>query len=330
MSKIIGAALSGMPWQDRPAGCTDPVWRYSENPVIGRNPLKNVARIFNSAVAVWKDGYVGAFRAETKNGIPYLYIGFSKDALHWDFQSEKIMIQDVQGNDVTPSYAYDPRLIKIEDTYYFVWCTNFHGAALGMAKTKDFKTFESLDNPFLPFNRNGVLFPRKINNKYYLLSRPSDSGHTPFGDIFLSESPDLYYWGRHKHVMSPTGDWWQSVKIGAGCAPIETDEGWLIFYHGVTGTCSGFIYSMGAAILDINDPSIVKHRCKNFLLTPEKDYEERGFVPSVLFPCASLQDAQTGRIAIYYGAADTYTCLAFTTVDDTISYIKEYDINRGK
>ena len=99
-----------------------------------------------------------------------------------------------------------------------------------------------------------------------------------------------------------------------------------MFYHGVTGTCSGFIYSIGAAILDKNDPSKVIHRCQNFLLTPEEEYEERGFVPSVVFPCAALVDAATNRIAIYYGAADTNTALCFTTVHETIAYIKKYDM----
>ena len=69
--------------------------------------------------------------------------------------------------------------------------------------TFDFKTFHQLENAFLPFNRNGVLFPRKLNGNFAMLSRPSDNGHTPFGDIFYSESPDLEYWGRHRHVMSP-------------------------------------------------------------------------------------------------------------------------------
>lgn len=327
MIKIIGEAVSGMPWQEKPAGCNAPMWRYSENPVIRRNPAPNVARIFNSAVAVWKDGgFVGVFRAETCNGIPYLYYGFSPDALNWTFSEKAMTIYDSNGNDVSPTYAYDPRLVRIEDTYYIIWCTNFHGASLGIAKTKDFKYFESFDNPFLPFNRNGVLFPRKVNGKYLLLSRPSDSGHTPFGDVFLSESPDLYYWGRHKFVFGPSGDWWQSVKTGAGCTPIETEEGWLLFYHGVTGTCSGFVYSIGAAILDLNDPSKVLHRCKNFLLTPEEPYEERGFVPNVVFPVAALVDAPTGRVALFYGAADTYTCLAFTTVDETVAYIKAHDM----
>jgi beta-1,4-mannooligosaccharide/beta-1,4-mannosyl-N-acetylglucosamine phosphorylase len=126
--------------------------------------------------------------------------------------------------------------------------------------------------------------------------------------------------------MGTSSEWWQAVKIGAGPAPIETDEGWLLFYHGVTSTCSGFVYSIGAAILDRDDPSVVRHRCANFLLTPEEWYEERGFVPNVVFPCATLTDAATGRIALYYGAADTYTCLAFTTVQDTVDYIKKYDM----
>lgn len=224
-----------------------------------------------------------------------------------------------------PRYAYDPRLIKIEDTYYIVWCTDFYGAALGLAKTKDFKTFIRLDNPFLPFNRNGVLFPRKINNNFVMLSRPSDSGHTPFGDIYISESPDLVYWGRHRHVMARGHEWWQSLKIGGGSAPIETSEGWLMFYHGVARTCSGYVYSMGACLLDIDNPAIVKHRAGRYVLAPEEWYEERGFVPSVIFPCAALADAETGRIAIYYGAADSYVALAFTTVDEVVDFIKTYD-----
>ena len=194
-----------------------------------------------------------------------------------------------------------------------------------IAKVTDCKPFVRIENPFSPFNRTAVLFPRKINGLYTLLSRPSDSGHTPFGDIFLSQSPDMEFWGRHRHVMSKGSNWWESVKIGGGAAPIETSEGWLLFYHGVTGTCNGFVYSIGGAILDRDEPSKVLYRCGNFLLTPEKWYEERGFVPNGCFPCATLQDADTGRIALYYGCADSYVGLAFTTVDEVVDYIKAHD-----
>ena len=171
----------------------------------------------------------------------------------------------------------------------------------------------------LPFNRNGVLFPRKINGNYYMLSRPSDNGHTPFGDIFVSESPDMKHWGVHRYVMGTIkGDEsaWQSTKIGAGCIPIETEEGWLVIYHGVINTCNGFVYRMGCALLDLEQPWKVLKRTKNYILAPHEIYECMGDVPNVVFPCAALTDAETGRIAIYYGCADTVTGLAFTTVNE--------------
>ncbi|QHQ60574.1 glycosylase [Anaerocolumna sedimenticola] len=327
--KMYAENLPNIPWQEKPENQVGPVWRYSENPIIGRNPLKGVARIFNSAVVPYEGKFIGVFRAETGNGIPHLYLGRSENGIHWTYDEERIPFVNEKGEPFMPRYAYDPRLIKVEDTYYIIWCTDFYGAALGLAKTKDFKTFTRLDNPFLPFNRNGVLFPRKINGNFTLLSRPSDSGHTPFGDIFISESPDSIYWGKHRHVMTKGTQWWQSLKIGGGAAPIETSEGWLLFYHGVTGTCNGYVYSMGAAILDIDNPSIVKYRSENFILTPEEWYEERGFVANVVFPCATLQDAATGRIAIYYGAADSYVGMAFTTLEEIVAYVKEHHAEIG-
>lgn len=324
-TKLLCEELHNIPWQDRPEGCTAPVWRYSENPIVPRNPVSGVARIFNSAVAPYDGAFIGVFRGEQVNGIPYIYLGRSEDAIHWDFEQEKIPFVDEDGKPFMPPYAYDPRLVQVEDAWYIIWCQDFYGASIGVAKTTDFKTFTRLENPFIPFNRNAVLFPRKINGMYTMLSRPSDSGHTPFGDIFLSQSADMEFWGRHRHVMGKSERWWESIKIGGGAAPIETSEGWLLFYHGVTGTCNGFVYSIGGAILDRDEPSRVLHRCGNFLLTPEEWYEERGFVPNVCFPCATLQDAATGRIALYYGAADTYVGLAFTDVDTVVDYIKAND-----
>ncbi|WP_162163942.1 glycoside hydrolase family 130 protein [Acholeplasma hippikon] len=316
--------IKNFPWEDRKENDTSPVWRYSKNPIIGRYPVKNIARIFNSAVLPYHDGFVGIFRAEQHDGVPFLHVGYSKDAIHWDFEESKIKVYDDNNQLVEYRYMYDPRLVEIEGTYYAIFCTDNHGATLGLVSTKDFKTFKKIPDPFLPFNRNGVLFPRKINGKYIMMSRPSDSGHTPFGDIFLSESKDLMYWGNHRWLMGKNHLWWQNIKIGGGSIPIETKEGWLIFYHGVTGTANGFVYSMGAAILDLEDPSIVKYRCNNYLLTPSEPYEEMGFVPNVIFPCSALFDEKTGRIAIYYGAADSYIGLAFTKLDIVTDYIKTH------
>ena len=322
--QILGSSLPNLPWQDRPADSSSPVWRYNANPIIDWDPTPKSARIFNSAVIPYQGAFIGVFRADHKDGKPQLHLGRSQDGIHWDIEDEEIHWVDENGQPYDTQYAYDPRLLEIDGTFYIIWCTDFNGASLGLGKTTDFKTFVRLENPFIPFNRNGVLFPRRVNDQYLLLSRPSDSGHTPFGDIFLSESPDLVHWGRHRLVMSRGGSGWsQGLKIGAGPAPIETDKGWLLFYHGVVNTCNGYVYSFGAALLDRDCPSKVLLRTKDYLLTPQKPYETTGFVPNVCFPCATLCDADTGRIAIYYGAADTYVALAFTTADDIYQRLLE-------
>ena len=322
---IIGEALPNIPWEDRPQGCTDVLWRYSKNPVIGWNPTPSVARVFNSAVLPYNGEFIGVFRADHKNGRANIHFGTSKNGFDFNIDDNIIPWKDENGKPKPLSYGYDPRFVKIDDWYYVVWCDDMHGASIGLGKTQDFKKWIRLPNPLMPFNRNGVLFPRKVNGKYQLLSRPSDSGHTPFGDIFVSESPDMVHWGNHRWVMGKGGQgWWQGVKIGGGPVPIETTEGWLLFYHGVSTTCNGFVYSFSAAILDINDPSKVLYRCGDYMITPEKEYETVGFVPNVTFPCQNLYDAETGRIAIYYGAADTYTALAFGYVDEIIDFVKQH------
>jgi beta-1,4-mannooligosaccharide/beta-1,4-mannosyl-N-acetylglucosamine phosphorylase len=322
---IIGDPLPNIPWQDKPKGSSEVMWRYDRNPVIDRNAIKSGGRIFNSATIPYKGEFIGVFRADHKNGYPGLHLGTSKNAIDWDIDDDTIKFQKENGSPADPIvYAYDPRLVKIEDSYYITWCNYFYGPTIGIARTKDFKTFTQLENAFLPFNRNGVLFPRKIQDEYVLLNRPSDNGHTPFGDIYLSHSKDLTYWGKHRRVMATTHYWWKNVKLGPGPIPIETTEGWLMIYHGVCQSCSGFIYSIGGAILDIDEPYKVIADCENYLLTPEAPYEVTGFVPNVTFPCATLQDANTGRIAIFYGAADTYSALAFAQVDELIDYIKAH------
>jgi len=315
-----------MPWEERQKDSTAVLWRYSKNPIIDWNPTPQVARVFNSAVIPYGDGYVGVFRADHKDITMHLHYAESKDGVNWDINDEDIKWVDESGAPFQPEFGYDPRLTKIGDEYFIMWCCSFHNQpTIGLGKTRDFKTFTRLDNAHLPFNRNGVLFPRKINGNYVLLSRPSDNGHTPFGDIFLSESPDLTYWGKHRLVMSVNRSTpWQSLKIGAGPIPIETSEGWLLFYHGVVLTCNGYVYSFGSALLDLENPSKVLYRTRPYLLHPETPYETAGFVPNVCFPCATLCDVPTGRLAIYYGAADTYTGIVFGVVDEIIEFTKEH------
>lgn len=315
---------ASFPWQDCPAGADEVVWRHRGNPIIGRKPMPGIQGIYNSAVVPFGDGYAGVFRTEDHTRFPHLHVGWSDDALDWQIEPKALRFtnQEIEPSD----YAYDPRVVKIEDWYYVSWCGGKNGPTISLARTKDFCSFERMDNAFLPFNRNGVLFPRRINGKFFMLSRPSDDGHTPFGDIYISESPDMVHWGRHQVVMRRGGDhlgqWWQRTKIGAGPIPIETPDGWLMIYHGVMDTCNGFVYSMGAALLDINEPWRVLYRTNQHLLTPDADYEISGHVPNVVFPCAALHDEATGRLVIYYGAADTCTCVAYAKMDELIDFTK--------
>ncbi len=320
--KIIGNKLENMPWQEKSGDCKEVMWRHSTNPIIGWNKTPQCARIYNSAVVPYQGEFIGIFRADHRDGIPQLHVGYSKDGLEWEIEDKAIAWTDEAGEAYPTGYAYDPRLVELEGKYYILWCTDFGGPTIGLGVTEDFRHFTRLENAFIPFNRNGVLFPKKINGYYAMLSRPSDSGHTPFGDIFISYSPDLTFWGKHRRVMSSGQTWWQGKKIGAGAVPIETTEGWLLFYHGVNGTCNGFVYSIGAALLDKENPGKVLYRSRDYIMTPEKDYEVSGFVPNVTFPCATLCDADTGRIAVYYGAADTCLGVAYTTVEELVEHIR--------
>ena len=314
MAKIIGKTIKNLPWEDKPSDYQYPVWRYSGNPIITRDDWYFANSIFNSAVVPYGDGFAGVFRIDDRARDFNIVTGFSKDAVKWDL-SEKIIFK-----------GYDPRLCEIDGKYYLTWVNlTPQGTTIGVAVTEDFDNWTQLEDATYPVARNGVLFPKKINDEYLLLVRPCDRGHTPYGDIFIQRSKDLNYWGNYRFVMSPEMNW-EKTKIGAGPTPIETDEGWLLFYHGVLTSCNGFTYAMGAAILDKNEPWKVLHRADSFLLAPHELYETVGDVPNVVFPCAALTDAETGRIAIYYGAADTSVALAFTTIDEVVDYIKKHDI----
>lgn len=331
--KIMGDSLPNMPWEERPAGYKHILWRCSANPVIDRYTLSTSNSIFNSAVVPFKKGkynYAGVFRCDDTNIRMRLHVGFSIDGLNWDILEEDLHFEGADPEVGRWVYGYDPRVVLLDGKYYVTWCNGYKGQpTIGVAWTNDFETFHQLENAFLPYNRNGVLFPRKIGGYYAMLSRPSDNGHTPFGDIYYSESPDMEFWGRHRLVMRPSrfeDSAWQCTKVGAGPVPIETSEGWLLIYHGVHQTCNGFNYAFGAALLDLDRPWRVLARTGAYLLAPAEPYECMGDVPNVTFPCATLHDPETGRIAVYYGCADTVVGVAFGYIPEIIDFIKKTNI----
>lgn len=327
ISKDTSGQSTSIPWVERPANCSKLVWRHIDNPIITKENVEGINSVFNSAVIPFNDGFAGVFRCDDMYVRMNIHYGKSKDGIDWDIEPQPIKMEVGNTSLLHSDYRYDPRITKIDDKYWITWCNGYHGPTIGIAYTYDFKSFHQCENAFLPYNRNGVLFPKKINDKYVMLSRPSDNGHTAFGNIFLSSSPDMIYWGEHRHVMSAMPfeeSGWQSTKIGAGPTPIETDEGWLVIYHGVITTCNGFRYAMGAALLDLHKPSQVVARSGAYILSPEKDYETRGDVPNVIFPCAALTEGD--KIAIYYGAADTSVALCYGYISEILDFIKLHNV----
>lgn len=230
MTKIIGKALPNIPWEDKPAGETMPMWRFSGNPIIGRHGNKRANSVFNSAVVPFEDGFAGVFRCDSRSISMDLFAGRSKDGYHWEIEDEPLRMEGAEEEILHKEYRYDARITPLDGKYYITWCNGYHGPTIGVAWTEDFKTFHQLENAFLPFNRNGVLFPRKIGGMYMMMSRPSDKWPYALwrylrqpvqGSGILGPSPlhDGHHQGQrfrlavHQNRPRP--------------APIETDEGWL-------------------------------------------------------------------------------------------------------
>lgn len=202
----------------------------------------------------------------------------------------------------------DPRITKIEGTYWITYvAVSRHGVATALASTEDWKTFERHGIIFSPENKDVVLFPRRIGEQYMALHRPTPHSAFSRPEIWLARSPDLLHWGRHEVLYGGDAPW-ESDRIGAGCPPIATDEGWLEIYHGSRRTRhEGEVgaYSAGALLLDRENPSRILKRTCEPIMQPMAEYERAGFVSNVVFPTALIDQGET--LQVYYGAADTFT-----------------------
>ena len=120
MAKVInGMSIPNLPWEDKPAGCTDTVWRSSKNPIITRKDASEANSIFNSAVVPFGDGFRGVFRIDSYDMLPMLRTGKSKDGIKWEISDDNLEWTD-RNPDIGYEYGYDPRVIKFEDGKYYV------------------------------------------------------------------------------------------------------------------------------------------------------------------------------------------------------------------
>ncbi|WP_218017989.1 glycoside hydrolase family 130 protein [Sphingomonas azotifigens] len=205
----------------------------------------------------------------------------------------------------------DPRLTAIEGRIYINYtAVSDLGITTALAVTDDFTAVERLGILFAPDNRDVCLFPRRVGGRYWCLHRPAPL-HLGTPEIWIAQSPDLLHWGGHAHLAGRVGDGWESAKIGGGAQMLETDRGWLQIYHGVDAEQR---YSLGALLLDLDDPRIVRARLVTPLGTPEHEYERSGFFNNVLFSCGALIRDET--LWVYYGAADQTMALGTVALAD--------------
>jgi predicted GH43/DUF377 family glycosyl hydrolase len=198
----------------------------------------------------------------------------------------------------------DARFVRFVDedqsiTYYATY-TAYDGRIIQpqLIETSDFVKFRirTLAGPAIQ-NKGMALFPRKINGRFAMLSRYDDE------NLFLMFSEDRYFWRDPKILLRPSQPW-ESVKIGNCGSPIETEVGWLVLTHGVGPMRK---YSIGAAMLDLEDPSKVIGRLQEPILQPPSDRID-GYVPNVVYTCGAL--IHGGHLVLPYGLNDSVTTIA--------------------
>jgi len=213
----------------------------------------------------------------------------------------------------------DPRITLLNGTYWINYtAVSPYGISTALASTKDFRTFDRHGIIFPPPNRDVTIFPEKIGGRYAALHRPM-AGEPGEQAIWVASSPDLIDWGGHRYVAGARAGSWDDSKIGGGAVPFrvrtQDHDGWLAIYHGVTA--SPTTYSLGALLLDADDPSKVLGRSREPVLRPEAEYECSGFFDGVVFSCGLL--AEDDQVRVYYGAADGVTAVADLSLDDILA-----------
>jgi len=215
----------------------------------------------------------------------------------------------------------DPRATVIDGETYFTYvAVSRHGPATALASTRDFKTFRRHGVIFCPDNKDVVLWPEKISDRYFALHRPSISASLTRPEIWLASSADLVHWGGHRFLHGGTQDW-ETGRVGAGAPPIRTPAGWLELYHGndrKPGESRVGRYSGGLLLLSADDPGHVLGR-SGPVFVPEENFELEGFVPDVVFPTGLVEADDTALV--YYGAADAVTGVTSFRLHDLLAAI---------
>jgi len=238
--------------------------------------------------------------------------------------------------DLNHCVLYAPFMTDISETWEDIRFTRFSGegefsgAYLGtftsfnfierrllacMLVTRDFRSFEyQVLKGSGAEDKDLACFPRKINNRYAMLSR--NNGR----DLFFMTSEDMVFWNKKKLIARCRPGSFDAHKIGICAPPIETSDGWLVIYHGVADP--GQIYSLGAMLLDFDDPTIVTARLPYTIHHPFAD-EKYGMLTTINYTCGAIVHEATGTLVIPYACNDTCWKVGRIRLDELLARLKE-------
>ena len=286
--------------------------RYEGNPIltpIADHPWES-RTVFNCGITQIDGAVVMIYRAQgTENNVSRLGFAVSTDGYIFS-RLDRPVFEPADATEVKG--VEDPRITRIGDDYhmlYTAWSPNTIQVA--HASTRNFFTWQrhGIVIPG-PDNKDAALFPSKVGGRYAMFHRIPPS-------IWLAYSDDMIHWGDYQKIMDPRPDNWDDLKLGAGGPPIETDDGWLVMYHGVD---KGKVYRLGVALLDRDDPSKVINWPKPFVLQPEQPWELTGDIPNVVFTCGTAEIDD--RYFVYYGGADKVIAVATASKSELLDFAK--------
>ena len=332
--------------------------KYEDNPILSPCPERGWESLITcNPGVIYSDGkFIMLYRAAGNDEQHVIRFGLaeSADGFHFERMSDKpVFSPSDSGPD--SGCVEDPRIIKLDDEFYVTYAyravspgrywTFPHDVVItprcgpdaprayrenlgntGLALTRDFHHFQRLGRLTSPVldDRDVMFFPEKIKGKYCMIHRPKEYIGEKYGvkypSIWLKYSDDLLDWDSKDSSLLLTGiDGTWEEKIGGSAPPLRTKDGWLMLYHGVGHGGTGH-YSVGAVLLDLDNPQKVIGRTAEPILEPEEEYETKGMYDGCVFPTGNVILGDT--LYVYYGAADKYVGVATCSVNELIEYIK--------
>ena len=299
--------------------------RHPGNPILSVDDWPYKANsVFNAAAAEVNGKILLLARVEDFRGMSHLTVATSDDGINnWQIQRTPSLKPEPQKYPEELWGIEDPRITWLEELNKWVICYTAYskgGPLVSLAMTSDFKSFNRMGPVMPPEDKDAALFPVKFKGLWAMLHRPVPKSLLLGAHIWISFSPNLKHWGEHQEIIQAReGGWWDANKIGLCAPPMQTEEGWLILYHGVRTTVSGSIYRLGLALLDLENPAKLIRRTDEWIFGPKAHYEREGDVDDVVFPCGWIKKKDT--VFIYYGAADSRICVATADFNELVDFV---------